>query len=163
MSPFTAKTIVITATMLLQHSPKEIFPLLCPVREYDWIEQWDCDVLYTESGVNELGCIFKTYFPDQEEEIWVTSRFEPDQCVEFVRTSANKVVLYKIDLETSKEGAKLLWTQKVIGISETGNERVESSNPDEFTAMVKYLEKLIDYYLTHGEMYRETDEHADNR
>lgn len=163
MSQFNAKTIVVTASTLLQYSPKEIFPLLCPVREYDWIEQWDCELLYTESGVNELGCVFKTHFPKQEEELWITSRFEPDRCVEFVKTTANKAVLFKIDLEASAEGTKLIWTQKIIGLSETGNQLVESTNPDDFTGMIKNSEKFLDYYLTNGEMYRETNEHADNR
>lgn len=36
-------------------SPEAIFPLLCPVREYDWIPGWDCRLVYTESGLAEAG------------------------------------------------------------------------------------------------------------
>ena len=43
------------------HAPvEEIFPLLCPVREYDWIPGWGCDVQFTESGVAEDLCVFST-------------------------------------------------------------------------------------------------------
>ena len=163
MNIFHAKTIVLTATMLLQHSPEKIFPLLCPVKEYDWIERWNCDLLYSERGVNELGCIFRTAFPEQEEEIWVTSRWEPASRVEFVRNSANKVILFSITLEPMDEATKIIWSQKIIGITEKGNAMVESANPEEFSSMVAALENMIDYYLVHGEMYRETSDHADHR
>ena len=38
--------------------PAEVFPLLCPVREHDWVEGWQAEVLHSESGVAELGCVF---------------------------------------------------------------------------------------------------------
>lgn len=40
--------------------PEAIFPLLCPVREFDWIPTWDCDLVYTGSGIAEEGCVFRT-------------------------------------------------------------------------------------------------------
>ena len=162
MNLFHAKTIVLTATMLLQHSPEEIFPLLCPVKEYDWIEHWKCDLLYSESGVNELGCIFRTAFPEQEEEVWVTSRWEPSSRVEFVRNGANKVILFSIALEPTDAGTKLVWSQKLIGITEKGNAMIEAANPEEFSNMVAALENMIDYYLKHGAMYRETGAQEDS-
>jgi len=39
-------------------TPEKIFPLLCPAAEYDWIENWDCELVFSRSGVNEEGCIF---------------------------------------------------------------------------------------------------------
>ena len=35
--------------------PDRVFPLLCPVREYDWIDGWECRMVYAETGVAELG------------------------------------------------------------------------------------------------------------
>ncbi len=45
-----------TYTMTIAADAATIFPLLCPVREFDWIDVWSCDVVYSESGVAELGC-----------------------------------------------------------------------------------------------------------
>ena len=44
--------------------PERVFPLLCPIKEYDWIPQWRCEMIYSKSGVAELGCVFKTDFGD---------------------------------------------------------------------------------------------------
>jgi hypothetical protein len=37
-----------------------VFPLLCPVREYEWIPDWTCELIHTRSGLIEPGCIFRT-------------------------------------------------------------------------------------------------------
>ena len=44
-------------------TPDRVFPLLCPVREYEWIPGWECDVLHSVSGVAEEDCVFRTRFP----------------------------------------------------------------------------------------------------
>ena len=41
-------------------SPEKLFPLLCPARECDWIQGWDCELIYTDSGYAEDNCVFQT-------------------------------------------------------------------------------------------------------
>jgi hypothetical protein len=33
--------------------------LLCPVKEYDWIDILQCELVHTNSGFNALECVFK--------------------------------------------------------------------------------------------------------
>ena len=40
--------------------PERVFPLLCPVREADWLDGWDPLAVYTDSGIAEPGCVFIT-------------------------------------------------------------------------------------------------------
>lgn len=42
-----------THTIVLEAAPEGVFPLLCPVREYDWIEPWRCRMIYSQSGFAE--------------------------------------------------------------------------------------------------------------
>lgn len=58
-----AKHIEFTKTWPVQASPAEIFPLLCPVREYDWLESWRCEMVHTESVAAEEDCILRTELP----------------------------------------------------------------------------------------------------
>ena len=37
--------------------PEVVFPLLCPVREYEWLEDWTCEMVFSESGVAEEDCV----------------------------------------------------------------------------------------------------------
>ena len=41
---------------------EKVFPLLCPVREYEWIDGWSCRLVHSESGFAEKGAIFTTGF-----------------------------------------------------------------------------------------------------
>jgi hypothetical protein len=34
---------------------EQVFPLLCPVRECDWLEGWNCTLLHSGSGLAEKG------------------------------------------------------------------------------------------------------------
>ncbi|MDQ2083989.1 hypothetical protein RA307_27705 [Xanthobacteraceae bacterium Astr-EGSB] len=45
----------------LRADAEAVFPLLCPVREYDWIPDWECELIHSRSGVIEPGCIFRTH------------------------------------------------------------------------------------------------------
>jgi hypothetical protein len=49
-----------TYTQRLQAPPERVFPLLCPVREADWLERWDPAFVVTASGFVEPDCVFVT-------------------------------------------------------------------------------------------------------
>ena len=73
MSTFKAKRVTREFVQEVPVPAAKIFPLLCPVREYDWIDGWECEMIYSESGVAENNCIFKTDFMDRGEDLWVVS------------------------------------------------------------------------------------------
>ena len=136
-------------TMRLSFSPADIFPLLCPVREYDWIPQWRCRIVYTESGVAELGCVFQTDFADQfGVETWVVSRYEQDSRIAFVRTGEHRATRYTITLEPVGQSTNLVWHQEITGLSSKGSELLASADPEAFTTQMRSLEQLLNTYLT---------------
>jgi hypothetical protein len=49
-----------TYTQNLVGAPIAVFPLLCPVREADWIDGWSPPLVVTNSGVAEPDCVFTT-------------------------------------------------------------------------------------------------------
>lgn len=59
--------------------PVAVFPLLCPVREADWIEGWDPVSVMSESEVAELDCVFITSAMPSNA-IRYIARHEPDNC-----------------------------------------------------------------------------------
>lgn len=70
-----ARQIVRDYTLALHAAPQFVFPLLCPVREYEWIPGWSCDLVHTRSGVIEPGCIFRTHF--HIDAIWYVTQHDP--------------------------------------------------------------------------------------
>lgn len=143
--------------MTQQATPAQVFPLLCPVREYDWIPHWRCELLYSLSGFAELGCVFKTDFGDQwGPEIWVVSHYRPAEGISFVRTGAMRTTRYEITLAGDRPGTAvtpvthLTWRQEVTGLNIEGNRLVAAASAGEFRAMMAALDRMLGHYLATG-------------
>lgn len=154
MSAFTSNHITVSEEMRLPFSAETIWPQLCPTREYDWIESWDCELVHSESGYNELGCVFRTDLPTETGvETWTTTRFEPYERIEFVRTNTSRTIRFIIELEPDGDGTLLRWTHHVTPLDETGNEYVRHK-PEAFRQSIQMLERMLAHYLETGEMLR---------
>lgn len=84
--------------------PGSVFPLLCPVREAEWVEGWDPKLVISESGVAEPGCVFVTP-ADSGDAIWVTTLHDPEALrVEFVKVTPGETV-GEIRIALEEDGA----------------------------------------------------------
>jgi len=145
-----------TYTMRLKGNPEQVFPLLCPVREYEWIQTWQCAMVYTDSEVAELDCIFKTSFPeDGPEDTWVVSRYEAPKAIEFIRVNALRVVRFSIQLEKEEAGSsQWKWEQTITGLNAKGNELVMALKDEVYASKMGMLEKMMNHFLETGTMLR---------
>ena len=155
MNPGDAKRAVLSHTMHLAVSAADVFPLLCPMREYDWIEHWRCEVLHTESGVAERGCVFRTDFPDGGRETWTVCRHEPPHGISFVRTGMRRTTLYDIDLTDEADGGcSLVWRQDITGLEESAGRGLAVPNEAGYAERMRLLERMLGHYLATGTMLR---------
>ncbi len=141
-------------TMQLDGNPDDIFPLLCPVREYEWIEPWQCEMVYTDSGRAELDCIFKTNFPgDGPEDTWVVSRYEPPRCIEFVRVNAIRSIRYRIEITPQGDkSSQALWKQVITGLNPQGDDFVKGCRDEAYYEEMGILQNMLNHFLKTGEM-----------
>lgn len=145
-----------TAEMSLAGPPERVFPLLCPVREYDWIESWSCVMVFSESGVAELGCIFVTSdHHDPGDEVWTVSRYEPNRAIEFVRVLPGRwVTKLDIALTPRQDGTtSARWTITQTALTEAGAAGMDAAR-ERMVAVPPRLELELNHYLTTGEMLR---------
>ena len=55
----------------INHAPPEVvFPLLCPVRERDWLDGWTYDMIHSNSGLVEMDYVFATPGNEIGRTIW---------------------------------------------------------------------------------------------
>ncbi len=142
-----------STVMHLEADPTAVFPLLCPVREYEWIDSWTCEMVYTDCGRAEADCVFKTAFPaDGPEDVWVVSRYEPPRLIEFIRTNPLRVMRYTITLEPAGTGARAVWTQVITGLSPEGDRFVAALDDTAFARRMAELERMLNHYLATGRM-----------
>jgi hypothetical protein len=87
------------------HSAQKVFHQFCPSRELDWIQGWECDLLFSSSGYAEKDCIFTTpqsnaFGPG----LWVFTSFELNRELGLVVFSGDVVEHIRITLEEHEDG-----------------------------------------------------------
>jgi hypothetical protein len=130
-----------------------VFPLLCPVREYEWIDTWRCRLIFTQSGVAEQDAIFTTEAPS---EIWTVCRYAPPEIIEFVRVSPGLRV-NRMTLELRAEdmaGTVLRWTSRFTSLSEAGNRWLEDMDRAAFDRQMDLTEARLNHFLDTGHILK---------
>lgn len=154
MTDFTAERMIKSYTMNLCAAPDDVFPLLCPVREYEWIEPWSCDMVFSASGIAENNAVFQTDFAAQGgEETWVVCRYEKDRAIEFIRLVPG-FKLNRLDVVLIGAGDATLatWTNTYTGLGEPGNQWIRRLTDDAFQSEKMAIEKMLNHYLATGAM-----------
>ena len=142
--------VIFTGLQSYSSPPEVVFPMLCPVREYDYIPPWECDVVYLESGLAEQSGVFTTHFPGDgdQKDVWVISRYEIDRTIEFIRVSGLRTMIYRIDLQSTLTGGTIVnWEQIITGLTEEGNQHIETLTQSDFTVMLAQMQEWLQSYL----------------
>ncbi len=144
-----------TFTTTIPAPPERVFPLLCPVREHDWIEGWRCQLLFTTSGVAELDCVFRTDLDGDS--LWTVSRYEPPLWIEFVITT-DAALLSRLEIELAPEQndhTSIRWRRVYTAVGPGGEVRLASVTEEAFESRMRLLNTMLRHYLDRGEMLRE--------
>jgi hypothetical protein len=135
--------------------PAQVFPLLCPVREAEWVPEWRYRMIYSKSGVAEAGCIFATPNDDGSETTWIVTHYDPAAFrISFAWvTPALLAAEINIALAANESGttrARIRYTY--TGLSEAGNSVIEKYDEDWFRSKMSSWETAINHYLKTGKL-----------
>ena len=133
-------------------SPAELFPLLCPTLEADWIPGWSADLVYTTTGYAEPDCVFKT---DGDNPVgagtWIIHDHVPDERLEVVMVAPELVLNLRVALSPTVDGGTQgRWTLTTTSLTPKTNELVEEM-PDRDPRFAALLDGL-EHYLATGRM-----------
>jgi hypothetical protein len=145
--------VIRTFTQKLDAEPSKIFPLLCPVREADWIDGWDPIVVYSEAGIAEPDCIFLTEGSPCNA-VWYITRHEPGNCfVEMIKITPN-VTACKLTIRLRPAGGKseATITYAHTSIGQEGDAFIASFTEEYYRQFMLDWETRINHYLVHGNL-----------
>jgi len=156
MKVIQPKRIKHNCVQIWKASPEKVFPLLCPVRETDWVPDWNPKLVVSSSGIMELGCLFVTP-EEQNDTIWIVTGYEPNCYVEMYEIIPESTVRkFSIMLDREQENStKAFISYEYTAISEEGEKIVSNFDEASFTEFANHFEKAINYYLTTGRMIGE--------
>lgn len=142
-----------TYIQTLTAPPKTVFPLLCPVREAEWVDGWDPRLIISKSGAAELDCVFIMQ-GHPHETIWVVTRWEPQNfLIEFLKVTPG-VTVGRIDIrlrpgETEQTLAEVSYAYTAL--SQVGERFVEQFTTEHYTAFMQAWEAELNHFLTTGQ------------
>ena len=133
----------------LKARAKDIFPLLCPVLEYDWIPDWRCTMIYSESGVAEKDAVFHTRETLGKRTVWTCITYEPPRLVEYLLVLGKSgVVRLSIRLDERPEGGTLVtWTMRFTITRLMSRFAAKVTSREGFDGMVSVRERQLEEYI----------------
>jgi hypothetical protein len=142
-------------TQRLVAEPSVVFPLLCPVREGDWIEGWDPLSVVSQSGVAEEDCVFVTP-GSPHDAIWYVTRHEPERgFVEMLKiTPSLTACRLSIQLAPAPGGCEAMVTYMHTSLGPAGDDFVATFTDVHYQDFMRDWEGRLNHYLTHGTAQR---------
>lgn len=130
---------------------EQVFPLLCPAREHDWLPGWDARIIHSESGVAERGAVFVTQHDDTEV-IWLIAEHRPASHLRFVRWHRDEM-LVDLELDLSSPQPDRTWLDiryTWTAISPIGTQRLAAMTDVQWQAQMGAWERHLNAYLQTG-------------
>ena len=125
-----------------------VFPLLCPVREYEWIETWRGKLVYSDSGLAELDCVFtNAHFEGIGQETWTCSRYEPPSRIDYVRMSPHTVIRLELTLEPAGAGTKVTAMFVTTAVDREGDDLLKDFDTATCQRHFQPCFLMLDHYL----------------
>lgn len=142
---------IINHIMKIDARPDAVFPLLCPVREAEWIDGWSYEMIHSESGLAELGCVFKTNREPENEAYWIMTRCSSPHEAEYVRFVTGKMfVMLSFKLFETECGTDIGVTYSFTGVTDKGNAFVETMVPKYIDVAIKHMEASLNHFVKTG-------------
>lgn len=150
---FRAKRVTRSYRQRIKAEPSTVHSLICPVREAEWLDGWDCTVIYSLSGVAEEGCVFVSRSEGEKDTIWLITKRDDERFeTEFARiTPESRVTQVTVRIEEAGGGVSHVFvTYRITALNEEGNEFVESFTEENFEKDMEFWEAAFNYYLETG-------------
>ncbi len=136
----------------LSAPPERVFPLLCPVAELEWVPGWRPDLVLTNSGVVEPGCVFVTPAKPADA-IWIVTHHDPENHeVEMHKVTPEHTVC-RLTIALAADGPNRTHaeiTYSYTALSPAGEAFLEEFTESWYTTFMQEWEQALNHYLTTG-------------
>lgn len=144
--------IVKKGTIQLKADTKTVFPLLCPVKELDWIAGWEdiCTLVYTDSGIAEVACVFETETPEEGASLWICSHYDAANGeITYIKHIIGKAVIkWDMRVRDTTDGSAIDSVYNITSLSEAGAAMVWDYDERYLDELFAGIQKQINDYTS---------------
>lgn len=133
----------------LAGTPDAVFPLLCPVRETEWVPGWCPLEVRSATGVAEPDCVFTTAADDGTVATWAVTRHDPAaKEVHFLKlTPGVTACRIEIALRAAPGGCKARVAYTHTSLGPSGDAVVEAFTAEAYEAFMRRWEDCLNARL----------------
>jgi len=124
------------------------------VLEAEWLDGWQYDMIYSDSGLVEAGAVFSTPYEGEEDTVWIVTKHDPKNLeIVFARFTPNsRTCVLKIAVKPKDDDSSYVdVSYTYTGITQAGNEFIDKFSEDAFLEAVTFWEKSMNYFLETGQ------------
>ena len=154
---FQAKRISRSYRQMINAAPERVFPLICPVREAEWLENWNYKMIYSETGLAEPGAVFSTSSEGEQDTIWIITKHDAvKREVEFTRvTPGSRTCVLQVWIRQKDEHSSFVdLTYTFTATSDAGNTFVDIYTEETFLRNVRRWEDSVNHFLATGKILK---------
>jgi hypothetical protein len=136
-----------SATIVLNANIAEVFPLFGPIREKEWAEGWNPEIIYSLDPLVEEGMIFRT--PGNEEDyLWVLTKYSPDHhVVVYTVHTSTRVWFIRVECKPAGNKTSATVTYTYTALTKEAIELNRSALRKMFASDLRDWEEAINIYL----------------
>ena len=159
-SSFKPKRISRTSIITLNAPLMKVFPLFGPIKEKEWADGWNLEVVYSDANDIEEHMVFKTKSSHDHGEpnyVWTVSKYLPEQSlIEYSVFTTERLwyITIKCNENTTDQTTKAEITYTYTGLTEKGNTINEKALQAMYSRDLKDWEEAINFYLKTGEILK---------
>jgi hypothetical protein len=157
---FKAKRVTRSYIQTINAEPSEVHALICPVREAEWLDGWHYDLIFSQSGFAEAGCVFISRSEGEKETIWlITKRDDQNYETEFARiTPESRVAYLTVRIEDGgNHTSRVHIAYTFTALTEEGNQFIENFTGENFVQDMRFWEASMNHYLKTGRLLPRSD------
>lgn len=135
--------------MYIHANREDVFPMLCPERELEYMSGWTYRWVYSNSGLMEKDCVFVT--PQYgTETTWILMDHDPENCsfqaVQFAKDLMAIQLRVRLN-QIAKGETEIVAHYCLTALTETGNQAISMMSQERFDAdLVTMQAELNDYF-----------------
>jgi hypothetical protein len=140
--------------------PDTVFPLLCPVREAEWLDGWTCEMTHSATGLAEPDAVFTTPAAGEADTVWVVSRHDRAAgLVEFVRFTPGSRTCHLTIAVSPDEGGRssVDVTYVQTALTPHGDAFLAAWTEAAFLDAMAFWERSMNHFLSTGRRLTRTD------
>jgi hypothetical protein len=152
-SSFKAKRVSRSFIQTINATPAKVHSLICPVKEAEWLDGWDYDLIFSHSGLAEKGCVFTSRSAGEKDTIWLITQRDDAACeTVFARiTPESRVAEVIVRIEDGgMQTSRVHINYTITAIAGEGNRFIENFTEDNFIKDMRFWEATMNHYLETG-------------